>query len=171
MGKFGPSSDLHQEAWKSVPISQSLVWFFSTAFYVFFLSPPPTEHPDFNDSIILRRGATVEHVCHSVHRTLAAAVKYALVWVSRKSLSVSVRGRRGQCLPLSSVRSTQCLSVWLFVCLTDCAVVSDWLCARAGGRCSCSLVLGQGTSTKYSPQRVGLQHRMEDEDVIQIIKK
>ena len=29
----------------------------------------------------------------------------------------------------------------------------------------------QGTSTKYSPQRVGLQHRMEDEDVIQIVNK
>lgn len=29
----------------------------------------------------------------------------------------------------------------------------------------------QGTSTKYSPQRVGLQHVMADEDVIQIIKK
>lgn len=29
----------------------------------------------------------------------------------------------------------------------------------------------QGLSTKYSPQRVGLQHLMKDEDVIQIIKK
>ena len=29
----------------------------------------------------------------------------------------------------------------------------------------------QGTSTKYSPQRVGLQHVMHDEDVIQIVKK
>lgn len=29
----------------------------------------------------------------------------------------------------------------------------------------------QGTSTKYSPQRVGLQHLMDDEDVIQIVKK
>lgn len=29
----------------------------------------------------------------------------------------------------------------------------------------------QGTSTKYSPQRVGLQHVMNDEDVIQVIKK
>ena len=34
-----------------------------------------------------------------------------------------------------------------------------------------SLCLFQGTSTKYSPQRVGLQHQMHDEDVIQIIKK
>lgn len=29
----------------------------------------------------------------------------------------------------------------------------------------------QGLSTKYSPQRVGVQHLMKDEDVIQIIKK
>ena len=35
----------------------------------------------------------------------------------------------------------------------------------------CCLCLFQGTSTKYSPQRVGLQHQMHDEDVIQIIKK
>ena len=29
----------------------------------------------------------------------------------------------------------------------------------------------QGTSTKYSPQRVGMQHVMNDEDVIQVVKK
>ena len=29
----------------------------------------------------------------------------------------------------------------------------------------------QGTSTKYSPQRVGLTHVMHDEDVIQVVKK
>ncbi|MEE6497802.1 hypothetical protein FKM82_002863 [Ascaphus truei] len=66
------------------------------------------ERPDFSDAIILRKGASVEHVCHRVHRTLASQFKYALVW---------------------------------------------------------------GTSTKYSPQRVGLSHNMEHEDVIQIVKK
>jgi len=68
----------------------------------------PGQPPDFDDCLILRRGVTVEHVCHSIHRSLAAVFKYALVW---------------------------------------------------------------GTSTKYSPQRVGLQHVMHDEDVIQIVKK
>ncbi|KAJ4443212.1 Developmentally-regulated GTP-binding protein 2, partial [Periplaneta americana] len=68
----------------------------------------PGQPPDFDDGLILRRGVTVEHVCHAIHRTLAAAFKYALVW---------------------------------------------------------------GTSTKYSPQRVGLHHVMHDEDVIQIVKK
>ncbi|KAG9343033.1 hypothetical protein JZ751_015251 [Albula glossodonta] len=66
------------------------------------------ERPDFGDAIIMRRGASVEHVCHRIHRTLASQFKYALVW---------------------------------------------------------------GTSTKYSPQRVGLTHIMEHEDVIQIVKK
>ncbi|KAJ8251829.1 hypothetical protein GJAV_G00225870 [Gymnothorax javanicus] len=66
------------------------------------------ERPDFTDAIIMRRGASVEHVCHRIHRTLASQFKYALVW---------------------------------------------------------------GTSTKYSPQRVGLTHIMEHEDVIQIVKK
>jgi len=42
----------------------------------------PGEPPDFEDSIILRRGATVEHVCHTIHRTIAQDFKYALVWVS-----------------------------------------------------------------------------------------
>ena len=31
--------------------------------------------------------------------------------------------------------------------------------------------LMQGTSTKYSPQRVGVHHIMHDEDVIQVVKK
>ncbi|TKC53131.1 hypothetical protein EI555_006629, partial [Monodon monoceros] len=65
------------------------------------------QRPDFTDAIILRKGASVEHVCHRIHRSLASQFKYALVW---------------------------------------------------------------GTSTKYSPQRVGLTHTMEHEDVIQICR-
>ncbi|ODM94275.1 Developmentally-regulated GTP-binding protein 2 [Orchesella cincta] len=68
----------------------------------------PGEPPDFAGGLILRRGCTVEHVCHSIHRTIAQHFKYAIVW---------------------------------------------------------------GTSTKYSPQRVGLHHIMNDEDVIRIVKK
>jgi len=37
-------------------------------------------HPDFDDGLIMRGGCTVEHVCHTIHRTLAASFKYALVW-------------------------------------------------------------------------------------------
>jgi len=38
------------------------------------------ERPDFEDGLILRRGATVEHVCHVIHRTIVDSFKYALVW-------------------------------------------------------------------------------------------
>ncbi|GAB6027469.1 Developmentally-regulated GTP-binding protein 2 [Chamberlinius hualienensis] len=38
------------------------------------------EPPDFEGGLILRRGCTVEHVCHTIHRTLAEQFKYALVW-------------------------------------------------------------------------------------------
>jgi ribosome-interacting GTPase 1 len=40
----------------------------------------PGEPPDFNDGLILRKGCTVEHVCHSIHRSIAQDLKYALVW-------------------------------------------------------------------------------------------
>lgn len=42
----------------------------------------PGQPPDFEDCLILRRGVSVEHVCHAIHRTLAQVFKYALVWVS-----------------------------------------------------------------------------------------
>lgn len=28
----------------------------------------PGQPPDFSDGLILRRGVTVEHVCHAIHR-------------------------------------------------------------------------------------------------------
>jgi hypothetical protein len=43
--------------------------------------------------------------------------------------------------------------------------------ASPGADVPSALTLVQGTSTKYSPQRVGLTHTMEHEDVIQIVKK
>ena len=66
------------------------------------------EIPDFHDPVILRRGATVEHLCHRLHRNLADIFKYALLW---------------------------------------------------------------GSSAKHQPQKVGLHHILDDEDVVQIIKK
>ncbi|KZS93230.1 developmentally regulated GTP-binding protein [Sistotremastrum niveocremeum HHB9708] len=38
------------------------------------------EHPDLSDPICLRKGATIEDVCHGIHRSLAANFRYALVW-------------------------------------------------------------------------------------------
>jgi len=40
----------------------------------------PGRAPDFSDPIILRGGASVEHVCHAIHRSIAEVYKYALVW-------------------------------------------------------------------------------------------
>ncbi|WVR09166.1 hypothetical protein IAU60_006228 [Kwoniella sp. DSM 27419] len=36
--------------------------------------------PDLTDPICLRQGATIETVCHGIHRGLASHFKYALVW-------------------------------------------------------------------------------------------
>eukprot|EP00124_Ichthyophonus_hoferi_P004768 Ihof_evm2s571 gene=Ihof_evmTU2s571 len=37
------------------------------------------QYPDFDEGMIMRAGATVEHVCHAIHRTLVDDFKYALV--------------------------------------------------------------------------------------------
>ncbi|CAH8650429.1 unnamed protein product [Schistosoma bovis] len=39
------------------------------------------QKPDLDEGIILRNGSTVEHICHSIHRSLASQCKCALVWV------------------------------------------------------------------------------------------
>ena len=56
----------------------------------------------------MRNGATIEHVCHSIHRSLLDDFRYALVW---------------------------------------------------------------GTSAKHNPQKVGLSHVVQNEDVVQVVKK
>nr|WCZ58594.1 developmentally-regulated GTP-binding DRG-2 [Andalucia godoyi] len=61
--------------------------------------------PDFNEPLIMRRGASVEDICRSIHREMVQSFKFALIW---------------------------------------------------------------GTSAKHSPQRVGIQLVLEDEDVVQI---
>ncbi|CAB3402281.1 unnamed protein product [Caenorhabditis bovis] len=65
----------------------------------------PGNAPDLGpeDGIILRSGATIEHCCHALHRSIASQLRYAIVW---------------------------------------------------------------GTSTKFSPQRVGLHHKLHHEDMI-----
>jgi len=51
----------------------------------------PGQPPDFDDGLILRKGVTVEHVCHAIHRTLVQQFKYAFVWVSYQIHDVRVR--------------------------------------------------------------------------------
>jgi uncharacterized protein len=36
--------------------------------------------PDFSEPVVLRGGCSVEHVCHTIHRTLKDDFSYALVW-------------------------------------------------------------------------------------------
>ncbi|XP_071107006.1 developmentally-regulated GTP-binding protein 2-like [Haliotis cracherodii] len=83
-----------------------MTWFYLALIRVY--TKKRGEKPDFDGGLVLRRGCSVEHVCHAVHRSITEVFKYALVW---------------------------------------------------------------GTSVKYSPQRVGLSHIMNHEDVIQIVKK
>jgi small GTP-binding protein len=69
---------------------------------------PKGKAPDLTEPVIMRKGSTVEHVCHHIHRDMVAKFKYALVW---------------------------------------------------------------GTSAKHCPQRVGLYHELDDQDVVQIATK
>ncbi|CAC9547683.1 ribosome-interacting GTPase 2 [Leishmania donovani] len=64
------------------------------------------EHPDFGKPFVVKRDASVEHICKRIHKDIASRFKYALVW---------------------------------------------------------------GTSAKHQPQRVGISHELEDEDVLQIM--
>lgn len=63
--------------------SGSLPWL--TPFTPFL--PEPTVYtkkrgsqPDLADPICLRKGATIEHVCHGIHRSIVSHFRYALVW-------------------------------------------------------------------------------------------
>lgn len=69
---------------------------------------PRGSKPDFTEPLIMRNGASMEHVCHSIHRDMAKNFKYGLVW---------------------------------------------------------------GTSALHQPQRVGIFHECQDEDVVQIMTK
>lgn len=66
------------------------------------------EFPDLEQAVILKRGATVEDFCNSIHKSLVEQFRYGLVW---------------------------------------------------------------GTSAKHTPQRIGLQHVLEDEDVCSLFTK
>ncbi|CUG92463.1 50S ribosome-binding GTPase, putative [Bodo saltans] len=64
--------------------------------------------PDFTKPFVVKRNASVKHICNRIHKDIAARFKYALVW---------------------------------------------------------------GQSAKHQPQRVGIAHTLEDEDVLQIMLK
>ena len=64
--------------------------------------------PDYNDPVVIKKGATIEDFCTRIHKTFVKQFKHALVW---------------------------------------------------------------GSSVKHRPQKVGLTHVLEDEDVVQLVKK
>ncbi|KAF7792484.1 hypothetical protein EIP86_003525 [Pleurotus ostreatoroseus] len=43
-------------------------------------------HPDIDDPVCLRKGATIEDVCNHIHRSLASNFRYGLVWVRSHAL-------------------------------------------------------------------------------------
>uniref|UniRef100_A0A182TCP9 Developmentally-regulated GTP-binding protein 2 n=1 Tax=Anopheles maculatus TaxID=74869 RepID=A0A182TCP9_9DIPT len=171
----------------------------------------PGAPPDFDDGLILRRGVTVEHVCHAIHRTLAAQFKYALVWGTSTKYSPQRVGishimndedevDRLARQPYSVVVSCNMhlnLDYLLEVLWEHLQLIrvytkkpgappdfDDGLILRRGVTVEhvCHAIhrtlaaqfkyaLVWGTSTKYSPQRVGISHIMNDEDVIQVVKK
>ncbi|ADG13940.1 small GTP-binding protein [Methanocaldococcus infernus ME] len=69
---------------------------------------PQGKKPDFDEPLIMRKGATVKDVCEKLHRDFVKNFRYALVW---------------------------------------------------------------GKSVKYPGQRVGLDHKLEDEDILTIVIK
>ena len=60
-----------------------MFYFLKKISFIFLIKKPLfiPEPPDFEDGLIMRRGSLIEHVCHTIHRTLASEFKYALVWV------------------------------------------------------------------------------------------
>ena len=57
---------------------KDMVWKYLALITVY--TKKPGKRPDFTDGLILRSGSTVEHACHSIHRTLVRNFKYAQVW-------------------------------------------------------------------------------------------
>jgi uncharacterized protein len=55
-----------------------IIWEYLSLIRVY--TKKPGAPPDFDDCLILRKGVSVEHVCHTIHRTLVAGFKYAILW-------------------------------------------------------------------------------------------
>ncbi|XP_062031160.1 developmentally-regulated GTP-binding protein 2-like [Lepus europaeus] len=106
------------------------------------------QRPDFTDAIILRKGASVEHVCYRIHRSLASQFKYA-----------PRVGKCGQEAGGGHAPSVVCLSR---ARQTHASPEADVASLPTPAR-------ARAPST--APQRVGLSHTVEHEDVIQIVKK
>ena len=57
---------------------KEMIWKYLALITVY--TKKPGRKPDFEDGLILRSNATVEHACHTIHRSLVDNFKYAQVW-------------------------------------------------------------------------------------------
>lgn len=55
------------------------------------------KRPDFSEPLIMRNGASMEHICHAIHREMVKNFKYALVWgtSAKQSVQSEIRKRAG----------------------------------------------------------------------------
>ena len=82
--------------------------------------------PDFSEPVVLsadRGGITVEHLCHQIHRTLAADFSYGLVW-GRSSKHYPQRCAR--CCWMPCIAATPHCKSLLLAC-ADCALLLHYL--------------------------------------------
>ena len=116
---------------------------------------PKGQLPDYNEPVILRRdNRTVEGFVNKIHRTLLKDFKHALVWGSSVKHNPQVSLHKSilrKFRPKSILRKLEPVMNYLHsMCTLD----------RAGER----------TLIKTF-QRVGKEHTLNDEDVVQLIKK
>ena len=98
--------------------------------------------------------------CHAIHRTLIGDFKYALVWYAAAGLAPFLpTWTLSAGIADYDLRDSPYVSLFF---IPD-RVFLMCLLPHAHPH--------RGRSTKYSPQRVGLSHTLDNEDVIQIVKK
>ena len=115
-----------------------------------------------------RGGITTEHLCHQIHRTLAADFSYALVWgrsgkhyPQRCALLQVLGGCPAPLVPAGVPGPPSCAAAWTSVKPPEAAGCWHHVSCQVLGAphrhvCAC---------------RVGLAHALMDEDVVQINKK
>jgi ribosome-interacting GTPase 1 len=99
------------------------------------------KRPDFSEPLIMRNGASMEHICHAIHREMVKNFKYALVWGTSAKQSV------------------------LAVTAGDSAAIALGMDQTA------DLPLFVSSPVSSQPQRVGISHGCSDEDVVSLYTK
>ena len=105
----------------------------------------PSEYPDFEGGLIVRNSATVEHV-------VCIAISFWIIWLCLTKINLQCHS-----IHRSLVEEFRYALIW----------VNKHLSISMSQVSFLKPSIFQGTSTKHNPQRVGLSHVMENEDVIQ----